>query len=145
MFIAIFLFLLAATISIFTSINIRAALGEWKAFYIEPILLFLVLITALKTKKQIDTILFALILSGFLTSLLAIYQKYTGWYVPWEYWENHYTFRVTGWYGFPNGVGLFLAPLWPLALYLITTFIFLATTILFLWAWVSLVSFVKLI
>ena len=28
-------------------------------------------------------------------------------------------------------------------IYLITTFIFLATTILFLWAWVSLVSFVK--
>jgi len=118
-FIAITLFLIAATISIFTSIDARAALGEWKAFYIEPILLFLVLITALKTKKQIDTILFALILSGFLTSLLAIYQKYTGWYVPWEYWENRHTFRVTGWYGFPNGVGLFLAPLVPLAIYLV--------------------------
>src|SRR3990167_10359437 len=34
LFIAIFLFLLAATISIFTSIDTRAALGEWKAFYI---------------------------------------------------------------------------------------------------------------
>ena len=44
LFIAMVPFLLAATISIFTSIKLRAALGEWKAFYIEPILIFFILI-----------------------------------------------------------------------------------------------------
>lgn len=47
LFIATALFLLAATISIFTSIDLRAALGEWKAFYFEPILIFVILITTL--------------------------------------------------------------------------------------------------
>jgi len=123
LFLAITLFLSAATISIFTSINIRAALGEWKAFYIEPVLLFIILISLPLSGGHrgslVEKILFALLLCGLATSILAIYQHFTGWMVPWEYWENRNTFRVTGWYGFPNGVGLFLAPLVPLAIYLI--------------------------
>ena len=39
--------------------------------------------------------------------------------MPYSFWENQNTFRVTAWYGFPNAVGLFLAPLIPLAIYLI--------------------------
>ena len=123
LFLAITLFLSAATISIFTSIDTRAALGEWKAFYIEPVLLFIILISLPLSGGQggslVEKILFALVLCGLATSLLAIYQHFTGWMVPWKFWENGNTFRVTGWYGFPNGVGLFLAPLVPLAIYLI--------------------------
>lgn len=148
LFIAILLFLTGATISIFTSINIRAALGEWKAFYVEPVLIFLVLITTFQKSRNSEQqtennltlkssnnkilansptaqnitnyILFALIISGLATSLLAIYQHFTGWMVPPSFWANQATYRVTAWYGFPNGVGLFLAPLVPLTLYLIT-------------------------
>jgi len=140
LFIAIFLFLLAATISIFTSINTRSALGEWKAFYIEPFLIFIILITYLKEEKQINNIIFALIISGLATSLLSIFQHFTGWMVPWEFWENRNTYRVTGWYGYPNAVGLFLAPLVPLAihfvkqnknkLYFFTSIIFIPCAIL---------------
>ncbi len=123
--IAILLFLISATISVFTSINLRSALGEWKAFYVEPILIFFILITNYKlliTKKFVNNLLFALILSGLLTSLLAIYQHFTGWLVPYDFWQNQNTFRVTAWYGFPNAVGLFLAPLIPLSIYLITQY-----------------------
>ena len=116
---AILIFLLAATISVFTSINIRSALGEWKTFFIEPILFFLILITTLKNKKHLQNIIFTLILSGLITSILAIYQHFTGWMVPWFFWENANSFRVTAWYGFPNGVGLFLSPLLLLSLFLI--------------------------
>ena len=119
LFIAIFIFLAATAISIFISINTKSALGEWKAFYIEPILIFLILITSIKSKKQTNNLIFALVLGGFITGLLAVYQKFTGWYVPWEFWENENSYRVTGWYGFPNAIGLFLAPIIPLALYLI--------------------------
>ncbi|MDP2693022.1 MAG: O-antigen ligase family protein [bacterium] len=127
LFIAIILFLLAATISVFTSIDMRSALGEWKAFYIEPFLLFIVLISLPLSEGDAqggqrgslaEKILFALVLCGLATSLLAIYQHFTGYMVPWKFWENGATFRVTGWYGFPNGVGLFLAPIFPLAIYL---------------------------
>src|SRR3989344_1639208 len=118
LFIASGLFLIGATISIYTSINLKSALGEWKAFYIEPFLLFIILITHIKTNKQIQNILSAIVLCGLATSILAIYQHFTGWMVPWDFWENRNTFRVTGWYSFPNGVGLFLAPIYPLAIYL---------------------------
>ncbi|MBU0597138.1 O-antigen ligase family protein, partial [Patescibacteria group bacterium] len=147
LFISSLIFLTAATISIYTAIDIKSAAGEWKAFYIEPFLIFLILITTLtkgtgvqghkdttklkmknENKKQVsnfqfpislscDLIIFGLILSGLATSILAIYQHFTGWMVPWDFWQNLDTFRVTGWYGYPNGVGLFLAPLLPLALY----------------------------
>lgn len=105
------LFLFAATISIFTSVDLRAAAGEWKAFYIEPFVLFLILyLSRDKLVAKIDIIL-PLLLSGLVTSVLAIYQHFTGWMVPWDFWANNETYRVTAWYGFPNGVGLFLAPL----------------------------------
>lgn len=119
LFISIALFLIAATFSIFTATDLRSALGEWKAFYVEPFLIFLVLLTTITAKKQIKHILMALLLGGLATSLLAIYQHFTGWMVPEAFWANRDTFRVTAWYGFPNGVGLFLAPLIPLALYII--------------------------
>ena len=45
---AILIFLLAATISIFTSADIKSALGEWKAFYVDPIILFFILVTSHK-------------------------------------------------------------------------------------------------
>lgn len=120
------IFIVAATASIFTSIDIRKAAGEWRAFYIEPILLFFVLTVYLKNldaKKRIQTIqkyiLLPLILCGLATSILAIYQHFTGWLVPYSFWANRNTYRVTGWYGFPNAVGLFLAPIIPLSIYLI--------------------------
>jgi O-antigen ligase len=118
LFVGTILFLLAATISIFTSIDIRTAAGEWKAFYVEPILLGLLLAATIRKKKQWNMLLFGLVLSGLATSILAIYQHFTGWMVPSAFWENRQTFRVTAWYGFPNGVGLFLGPIVPLALYL---------------------------
>jgi O-antigen ligase len=114
--IGIFFFLLGATFSVFTSIDIRAALGEWRAFYVEPILLFFVLKEFLKKEQATKYILFPLILCGLATSILSVYQHFTGWMVPFSFWQNRDTYRVTAWYGFPNAVGLFLAPLIPLAL-----------------------------
>lgn len=120
------LFLIAATISIFASVDIRAAAGEWRAFYIEPILIFFVLsayfksLAAEKRNTHLQKyILLPLVLSALVTSILCIYQHFTGWLVPYAFWANRETYRVTGWYGFPNAVGLFLAPIIPLSLYLI--------------------------
>jgi len=122
----ILLFLLGATISVFTALDIKKALGEWRAFYIEPLLLFFVLtsysknLSDEKRTEQINhSILLPLIISGLATSVLAIYQHFTGWLVPHAFWANRNTYRVTAWYGFPNAVGLFLAPLIPVALFLI--------------------------
>ncbi len=119
------LFLAGATISVFTAVSLRAALGEWRAFYVEPILVAIAIFLMLQQWKRDGVarekvffyILLPLLISGVLTSLLSIYQHFTGWLVPYSFWENRNTYRVTAWYGFPNGVGLFLAPLFPLALF----------------------------
>jgi len=113
------LFLLAATISILSATEVRAALGEWRAFYVQPIILAAILATTKLEKKHKHYMFFGLIISGLAVSLLSIYQHFTGWMVPHAFWANRDTYRVTAWYGFPNGVGIFLAPLIPLALYLV--------------------------
>lgn len=123
LFFALTLFLTGATVGIFFATDIRAALGEWKAFYIEPVLLFIILITSVKTRRHVTLILSGLFLSGFVTALLAIYQHFTGWLVPHAFWANRNTYRVTSWYGFPNAVGLFLAPLVPISLYVLKEFL----------------------
>lgn len=120
------LFSIAAAISIFTSVDIKKAAGEWRAFYIEPILIFFVLsayfksLAAEKRNPHLQKyILLPLVISALVTSILCIYQHFTGWLVPHAFWANRDTYRVTGWYGFPNAVGLFLAPIIPLTMYLI--------------------------
>ena len=118
-FYSIIIFLLSSTIAILISLNTKSALGEWKAFYIEPIIFFIILITSLKTKKQIENLFFALILSGLITSIFGIYQHYTGFFVPYSFWENNETYRITTWYGFPNAVGHMLGVLMPISIYLI--------------------------
>lgn len=119
LFIGYTVFVIAATISIFTSSDTISAAGKWKAFYVEPFVLFLILATAIKNSKQLNKILVALVGSGIATGILALYQSQTGWMVPYSFWENNQTYRVTGWYGFPNGVGHYLAPIVPIAIYLV--------------------------
>lgn len=106
------LMLLGSGINVFYGVNFLESLGIWKAFYVEPILLFFSLIIIYKKNIDIDkSIIYGLFISAFLTSILAIYQHYTGWFVPHDFWANRNTYRVTGWWGFPNGVGIYLAPI----------------------------------
>ena len=118
LFFGTLLFLIGASVSIFSATDLKSALGEWKAFYVEPILFFLVVSTIVRKKNNLHLLLSGLLLSGLVVALLATYQHFTGFLVPYDFWQNRDTFRVTGWYGFPNAVGLFLAPIVPLALYL---------------------------
>jgi O-antigen ligase len=107
------LFLIGATLGVLVSTDVRAALGEWKAFYIEPVLLILVFIAANKREKTIvESIFFGLLISGLSTIALVLYQGSTGTLIA-----EGYQGRATGWYGFPNGVGLFLGMLWGIILY----------------------------
>lgn len=87
------------------------ALGIWKAYFFEPILVFILILNIYKDKRDWQKILWALLLSAFSISILAIYQKITGQFIFNEFWANEETRRVVSWFGYPNAIGLYLAPL----------------------------------
>lgn len=108
--VAVALFILGAILGVYHSLHLRAALGEWKAFYIEPIIVAFLVYLHVRTRKDIETLFFCLLASGCVLGMYTIYQRITGNGVPFAFWENGASYRVTGWYGFPNAVGQALFP-----------------------------------
>ncbi|HLC89409.1 MAG TPA: O-antigen ligase family protein [Patescibacteria group bacterium] len=105
------LILLASTISLFLSPSLRAAAGLWKAYFIEPILFFIILTNVIKTKNDKKIILWSLGVSTLAISLLGIFQKLTGFGIYEPSWTAPANRRVTSFFSSPNAVGLFLGPI----------------------------------
>jgi len=101
--------IVAATISAIIAPDTLSAFGIWKAYFIEPILFFYLLVDLLK-RKQItnEHVLIALCVGGLLVAVTAILQwiLWAGIPIPWDI-ER----RVTGLFDYPNALGLFLGPL----------------------------------
>ena len=106
----ILLFLIAATVAVFVSVEKVSALGLWKAYFIEPILFFIVFINEIK-KKDLYLIINAIGLSALFVSIPAIVQKFWPIGIENGFWAAEETRRVVSWYGFPNAIGLYLAPI----------------------------------
>src|SRR3989338_10385674 len=115
----IILFLLSGTISIFIAPDLRAAVGLWRAYIIEPILFFIIFLNvAREWKTVLRDVIFALATSALLVSTIAIYQYFipsgftifgnTYFAIPNAYWFAESTRRVTSVYCFPNAIGLYL-------------------------------------
>ena len=104
-------FLLTATIAVFVSVDLFASLGVWKAYFLEPIMFFVVFINTIKKKEDWKLVIGALGASALFVAVPAIVQKFTGLGIANEFWRAEETRRVTSWYGFPNAVGLYLAPI----------------------------------
>ena len=106
----IILFLSAATVSVFVSPDPRAALGIWKAYFIEPILFLLVFVSVID-KYKLKNVFLAFSSSAFLLSLIAIYQKITGNLISNSFWAAEATRRVTSVFEYPNALALYLPPI----------------------------------
>jgi len=87
------------------------ALGIWKAYFFEPVLLFIVLLNTFKNRTGLGQIIGAFALSVAAVSLFAIYQKISGQFIANPFWAATETRRVVSFFGYPNAVGLYLAPL----------------------------------
>lgn len=99
----------ASTISIVTSPDFVAALGIWKAYFIEPILLFFLFKHEIqKEKLQPNNLCLALGVSALIVSVVGMTQwtTSTGIPAPWDI-ER----RITSIFNYPNAVGLFLGPI----------------------------------
>jgi len=89
----------------------NTALGIWKAYFFEPILLFLVIVNIFQDKKAFGKIVWALAWSALAVSVFGIFQYFTGMYIVNPFWAAAATRRITSVFEYPNSVGLYLAPI----------------------------------
>lgn len=105
----------------------NAAFGIWKAYFLEPILVYIVVVNVFAYRDkplgtpdaklawhsgcQAAALLWPLLVSALFISLLAIYQKITGHLIDNPFWAAEVQRRVVSVFGYPNAVGLYLAPL----------------------------------
>lgn len=93
-----------------------SALGVWRAYFFEPLLLFIVVINTFQTREKIIELISALGISVIAVSLFAVYQYITGDFIANDFWANSINRRATSFFPFPNAVGLYVAPSIPLLL-----------------------------
>ena len=116
----IILVLVISFIAIFIGGVSSPALGIFKAYFLEPILLFVLILNNIKGEKGVKQIINSLALAVLAISFFAIWQKITGQFIFNEFWANAENRRVVSFFGYPNAVALFIAPIIPL---LVGTFI----------------------
>lgn len=102
------LILVISFLAVVTSGFSSASLGILKAYFLEPIMFFIVFINIFKLPKNRLYIFWSLALSALMVSAVAIYQKATGQLLPLA-WVN--SGRVTSVFTYPNALGLYLGPI----------------------------------
>lgn len=100
--------LAAATVAVFIAPNHWAALGIWRAYFLEPMILFVIAVHVLKNKQDVQNLFSAFAVGGLAVSIVAIIQFITGAGIP-KPWDVER--RVTSLFPFPNAVGLYLGPI----------------------------------
>ena len=105
------LFLIASTFAVFVSPNFRAASGLWKAYFIVPMLFFIIFIYTIKTFDDLKKVIRFLGLIAIAIGIFAVIQKFTGILIPNPFWADEATRRVTTFFGYPNANALLLAPI----------------------------------
>lgn len=104
------LWLVAGIIGIAIAPDKIAALGLWRAYFLEPIMVFFMLADLVRTKNDKRRILFSIsILLTFLAAWAAG-QYFLGWDVPAPWNMPPAGIRATGPFPYPNALALFAVP-----------------------------------
>jgi O-antigen ligase len=114
---AAILILVIATVAMFLAPDLRRAAGIWKAYFLEPVMFFIVLMSLLGDSRfkiqdsRFKNVILALGVPALAISVFGIIQKIAnGWLVPYQYWYLGEGPRVTSFFSYPNAIGLFVAP-----------------------------------
>jgi putative inorganic carbon (HCO3(-)) transporter len=101
----------AATIAVIVSPDKLHALGLWKAYFIEPIIYYWLMLSLLKRHRELEGIFWALGFSVIYLSAMAIWQKIFAVGVPAAYMIGDQVDRVVSFFSYPNALGLLLGPI----------------------------------
>ena len=104
----IYSFIIVSFIACIMSVDNLAALGLLKAYLLEPVLFFIVLINV---QPKFSKVLWALGLSALFVSAIGIIQYLSGYGIPAPWNIRGPEFRITSVYEYPNAVGLYLTPI----------------------------------
>lgn len=107
----IFFLLIAGTLALGWSPDLLAAAGLWRAYVIEPILVYAIARRVLTTDADRQRVVNALGMSAAVLALVGLWQWRTGIGIAEPQWVAWATRRVTAWYTSPNAVGLYLGPI----------------------------------
>jgi len=108
-YVPVLLIFLGVTISTLFSSDIQVSAGIWKAWFMAPMLFFIVIINSVKTKKQIKNIIISFVLSGSIVASIALFYWFS---------ENlTYDHRLEAFYNSPNYLAMFLSPILILSFY----------------------------
>ena len=101
-------FLFIGILGVVVSPVTLAALGLYKAYIIDPILFYFVLVNTFE-KEDLPLMWNVLGWSALVLTAVTVAQYVSGWGIPevWRMWPDR---RATGVFPFPNAVGLYLAP-----------------------------------
>lgn len=111
--------LACATVAVLVSPDKHAALGEWKAYFVEPVLFFCILWERIRTERDVRILLYALACSVVVAVAIAALQ-YIHFVPSPDPWNVQTPRRVVGVFDYPNALALYVAPLFGVA----ATFLF---------------------
>ncbi|MDF1497644.1 MAG: O-antigen ligase family protein [Patescibacteria group bacterium] len=120
--------LIVTLIAVFVAQDSLAAFGHWRAFMLEPVLVFVILNNVLRRSSQSSHVqddaldkphhdkgevwrglFLSIAVVTILLGVYAIFQYLTGWGIP-SPWDVAVARRATGIFGYPNGLSLFIVP-----------------------------------
>ena len=110
----IFLIFLGVSVSTIFSVDIITSAGIWKGWFVLPLLFFIIVLSEIKNKKQVQKIILSLFFSGLWVSLISLF-----------YFFSHnltYDGRLKAFYESPNHLAMYLSPILILSLYLYFVF-----------------------
>lgn len=109
---AIGLFMLSALVSVLVSPEKTRAIGQLKAFFVEPVLLFYSFILLFNEKQNLKLALRSVFFSSNIISLFGLFQYFTFFGLPIRFWGSGLEpLRIVSLFEYPNALALFLAPL----------------------------------
>lgn len=115
--------LVIALMAIFRADFSSVSLGIFKAYFLEPIFLFIVIFNVFGSKSDCKKIIWPLALSSLMISLIGLYQWFFDIVFNNPVWGLANIKRIVSLYDYPNAIGLYLAPITILIIGLLITYV----------------------